>query len=371
MMKILFLIENLWAGGKERRFVQLLTYLNTIKEIYLGIIITEKDIFYDQIKKTNIPIYIIERKTRYDPTLFYKIFQVVNEFKPDVIHSWGIMTTIYSIPSKILFKKPLVGSIIADAEGIFAMPRQKRLLFYLCCLFSDLILSNSEAGLIAYNLKSNRKSRVIYNGIDLGRFFINKNKDEIKKKYGINTPYLIIMVASASKKKNYDLFFDIAKEISLKRKDITFLGIGNGQEFDRLKKKIFNEKIENANLIQARPNIEEIMYASDIGILFSENEGISNSVAEYMACGLPVISTDVSGGTKEIIENCKSGYIFRKEDKELIINKILELIDNKAIRIELGKRGAEIIKDRFSLEFSGMKYLNLYVELINKKSRNG
>ena len=84
------------------------------------LVITEDDIHYEYVHEWDIPIIIIERKgIKKDPRLFYLFYKICKQFKPDLIHSWGIMTTFYSIPSKLFCKVPLISSMIADSEKRF------------------------------------------------------------------------------------------------------------------------------------------------------------------------------------------------------------------------------------------------------------
>jgi len=167
------------------------------------------------------------------------------------------------------------------------------------------------------------------------------------------------MVASANKNKSYDLFLDVAKEISRWRNDVTFIGVGDGTELNRLLARISIEKIPNIQLIGHKNNIEDFVFSSDVGVLFTPSEGISNAIIEYMAMGLPVITTDIQGGSREIIEDSKSGFIM-SNNVEKISEKINMLLNNENMRKQLGNKGRDIIEKKFTIERMGREYLKLY-----------
>ena len=104
---------------------------------------------------------------------------------------------------------------------------------------------------------------------------------------------MVVMVASFSKYKDYDLFVDVAKGIGKIRDDTTFIGIGDGSEWNRIQQRIKDEQINNIVLTGKQKEVERFIAASDIGLLCTYSEGISNSIIEYMSLGKPVISTDI------------------------------------------------------------------------------
>ncbi|HEX2975280.1 MAG TPA: glycosyltransferase, partial [Bacteroidales bacterium] len=180
MIRILFFLESLQGGGKERRSVELIRFLRQQSPDYqIEIVLTEDEIFYKDILQTGVNIRILKRKGfKYDPALFLKFYNVCRKFKPDIIHSWGKMTTFYAIPSKMLCRVPLVSSLIADSTRRYDNLSPYNFLLKTNVRFSDIVLSNSRAGLRAYRIRDG-KARVIYNGADLSRFGIQVDTEEV------------------------------------------------------------------------------------------------------------------------------------------------------------------------------------------------
>jgi glycosyltransferase involved in cell wall biosynthesis len=358
-LKILFFIDSLYSGGKERRLVELLYHLKRNTDYQMKLVLTESDIHYTYIEELGIQINILKRGTlKKDPSLFYSFYKIVKEFNPDIINTWGKMTTFYAIPAKLLFKKKLYANIISDAKRDYNLLSLDSLFYKINFYFSDLILGNSEAGFRAYNIH-NKKKRLIYNGVRLERFNLDERKLNIRHELKIQTTNLIIMVASTSKYKDYDLFLDVAKQINLTYKDVTFIGVGDGSEYERLKNRIVNEHINNIILTGKRNDVEGLIAVSDIGVLFSNNEGISNSIIEYMALGKPVITTDIHGGSSELIEHEISGFIIEPKINN-ICKIILKLLRDKELMNTLGKKGRHIIENKFTIEKMGNEYINIF-----------
>jgi glycosyltransferase involved in cell wall biosynthesis len=367
-MKILFFLESLYRGGKERRALELIQYLKQECNIEVVLVLTEEEIYYQSVKSLGIPIEIIKRRgIKYDPGLFIKFYRCCKRHKPDIIHAWGKMTAFYSVPASLTRRIPLVSSMISDSKRNFSKFSIDAFFFKIGTLFSDVILSNSISGLLAYDMKTS-KAEVILNGVNIERFQQEHDSQKLRCDLGIATKYMLVMVASFTRYKDYDLFVDTAKEMQKVRSDITFVGVGDGYELNRIQQRIRNEKIENVILTGMRTDVEAIINASDIGLLCTYSEGISNSIIEYMALGKPVISTDVIGGSRELILEGVTGYSVERRP-ELVIEKIMLLLDNLNLRLVMGERGKERIRSRFSVERMGKEFVNLYGKVLAKNMK--
>ncbi len=358
--KILFFINGLVGGGKERRFLEFLHYLKQNTNFKLKVVLTEDEIHYTYVYNLDIPIIILKRSVfRKDPFLFYRFYKIAKEFNPDFIHTWGLMTTFYSVPAKLLLKRPLVSNLIADSNKNYKKWSLSNLFFRIDCIFSDIIISNSKAGLRAYNLNNFEKKITIYNGVRLDRFNLKISKNMILNDIRVDTKFMVIMVASFNNNKDYDLFLEVASLTCRLRDDVTFVGVGGGPNLEKMQNKISKEKIHNVILTGKRSDVEDLVAISDIGVLFTHSEGISNSIIEYMASGKPVITTDILGGSREIIVNNESGFIMER-NADSIAMKIKILLEDDNLRKSMGKKGKQIIEKKFNITLMGKEYLKVY-----------
>lgn len=368
-MKIIFFADSLIAGGQERRMLELIRYLRKHTDYEIALVITENEIFYQYAHELGITIEIIKRsRIKYDPRLFLLFYKFCRRFKPDIIHTWGKMTTFYAIPTKLFYKEvPLVSNLIANSSRNFNVCSLDFYFYAFNTLFADVILSNSNAGLLAYKIKS-KKAKVIRNGVHIDRFKEKYNIIDERKKLNIKTHFMIIMVASFTKSKDYDLFLDIAKIIGQTRNDITFVGVGDGPTWNRIRQRIIDENIGRVILTGDQSIVEPLIAASDIGLLCTFSEGISNSIMECMALGKPVITTDLIGGSKEIVIEGETGFCTSRNPEE-IIGLINLLLKNDEMRVSMGNKGKERINADFSIERMGKEFEITYENALAKKKR--
>jgi glycosyltransferase involved in cell wall biosynthesis len=366
-MRILFFMESLHGGGKERRSVELIRYLKEQPEEYnIELVLTEEEIYYDEIYKAGVRIHILKRKgMKYDPGIVFKFLKICRQFKPDLLHAWGKMATFYAIPSRLICGVPLISSLIADSQRSYGRFSRYALLRAINVTFSDVVLSNSIAGLKEYSIPGT-KGRVIYNGVRLSRFNHGESVSGLRQELGINTRFLVIMVATFSHFKDYDLFVDVAKKTGLGRKDVTFMAVGDGPDFERIKNRIKAEGLSNIVLPGRRKDVEQLVAASDVGLLCTKAEGISNSIIEYMASGKPVIATDIKGGSRELIAEGETGYCVER-DATGTAALVDRLLDDEQLRLSMGNKGRERIRNLFSIERMGQEFLALYRQVAEAK----
>ena len=371
-IRILFFIGSLRAGGKERRLIELLTYLQNSGCYEIFVVLTSKEIHYSQFFTLNIPYQIIVKRWRkYDFTIISELYRISKEFKPDLIHTWGRNQTFYALPPTILLKIPLINSQITSAPPKLNKLSLNYFIDRLNFKYSKINLANSFAGIRAY-APPYEKSRVIYNGINMDRFINLPDPKNTKAKYKIETPYAVIMVASVSPNKDYRLFSEVAQYVTSKRDDISFIGIGWYVEDDPEYKRLIELSKNNRRFILPGniKDVEALVNACTIGVLFSNKavhgEGISNAIMEYMALSKPVIAND-AGGTKEIILHNKNGYLIDGISVPEIGNLVIELIDSEAKRHLFGKFSKDLINHKYSLKSMGKAFEEVYKEVLISK----
>lgn len=360
-MKILFFTDTLDVGGKERRLTELIKALILNKEIEFELVVMSNDIHYKEILDLDIKIHYITRKTKHDISVFYRFFKLCRSYRPDIVHCWDSMTAIYLVPACKLLKIKLINGMVADSPVRQNISNKYYLRARLTFPFSDVIIGNSKAGLRAYKAPD-KKSIVIYNGFAFSRTNNLISSDHIRNEIGVDSGYLVGMVASFSEKKDFPTYYRAAQILLKNRRDITFLAIGNRTDSDESRNLISDQLIGNFRLMGRKSKPESFINAMDICLLSTFTEGISNSIMEYMALGKPVIATD-GGGTKEIVQDGVTGYLVDQSDPGQIASKIEILLNDAGLRMEMGAKGRKRVSELFSIEKMTGKYVDLYFNM--------
>jgi len=365
-MKILFFIDCLTAGGKERRLVELMKALKLREDIEFELAIMSNEIHYQEVFNLNITIHYLIRTTTKDLSIFYKFYKVCKDYKPNIVHCWDSMTAVYSIPACKLLHIKFVNGMVVDApkkQNIFNKHWVRAKLTF---PFSNNIIGNSKAGLAAYNAPFS-KSFCIYNGFNFERTNTIIKSDIIREQLNLNKKYVIGMVATFSKYKDYKTYFSAAQLILSQRNDIIFLAIGKETDSLLSKSLINNQYLEHFRLLGKQSGIESFINAMDICVLSTFTEGISNSILEYMALGKPVIASH-GGGTNEIIEDTHTGFLIKPSNPKELVEKIEILLNDAELRNKMGIAGQERIKKIFTIDSMTDKYINFYEMILTNNS---
>ena len=357
-MKILFFIDILMSGGKERRLTELMKALKQSPDCDFELAVMSNEIHYREVLDLNIPIHYLIRKSKKDVSVTIKLYKLCKEYKPDIIHCWDSMTAVYSFPVCRILNIKLINGMITNAPEKISMTDKKWIRSRLTFPFSDTIIGNSKAGLVAYRAPE-RKSYFIHNGFDFKRIENIISNQIIRQQLNITSRYIIGMVASFSTAKDYKTFFEAAHIILDKRKDVTFIAIGSNTESSDSKNHVRNEYSGYFRLLGKRSGIESYVNTFDIGVLSTFGEGISNSILEYMALGKPVVAT-MGGGTVELVLDNETGFLVRRSDSAELARKIELLLDNAQLRQKMGLAGKERIQNFFNIDNMMKKYIEIY-----------
>jgi glycosyltransferase involved in cell wall biosynthesis len=363
-MKILFLTDTFKAGGKERRLIELMKGLKLNPEVQFEIVIMDEVVHYKELFDLEIKIHYIVRRSKKDISVFYKIYKLCKTYKPDVVHCWDSMTAVYLIPAAKLLRLKFVNGMVADAPQNQNFRNKVWLRGKLTFPFSTIIVGNSKAGLLAYGAPK-RKSVCINNGFNFKRTESLQSPDFVRRELGIQSGFVIGMVASFSVFKDYKTYFTAAQIVLKRRRDVVFLAIGTDTDSVTFKENISNEFKENFRFLGKRTDIEALINAMDICVLSTFTEGISNSILEYMSLGKPVIATD-GGGTNEIVVDQITGFLVTVSDSIELAERIEILLNNESLRRKMGIEGKKRIENNFSINKMVDAFTHTYTKLISK-----
>jgi len=215
------------------------------------------------------------------------------------------------------------------------------------------VTNSSDLKNLAQKASPNQEIDIIYNGINTEEFFpkqITKEKeDEIK----------IVSTSRLIARKGIEYLLKGFLKFNKEYKNSKLVLVGDGDLREELENVVLKEGVTNSvDFLGAifHDKISEIYRDSDVFVLPSLNEGMSNSLLEAIASGLAILSTD-TGGAKELIKDC--GKIIKKENSEDIFNKLKELKENPQ-QLEEMKKNARRKAESMSWERVAEKYKEIY-----------
>ena len=198
---------------------------------------------------------------------------------------------------------------------------------------ADVVLAVSNAlrhEIIATGVKGiSNKTRLSWNAVDVNKFSNDVN-DSFKKEYRLEDKPIVLFVGNLIKRKNVDSILEAKKIAS---SDYYLVIVGDGPLFKKLKKKVEEENIRDVIFTGARNDVDNIIPSCDVLILPSFSESFGLVLIEALACGKPVIGSNVGGITEIITDDV--GLLVDPNKISSIARAIDKLINDNDFRYML------------------------------------
>lgn len=205
-----------------------------------------------------------------------------------------------------------------------------------------------------------KKLVTIQNGIDIAKYSMGALRSDDTHKP------VIISVGRLDKMKNYIRAIDACA--LLKDLDFEYIILGGGSEYNTLKQHIGKKRLENkVKLLGFQSDVPRYLSQSDIFLLPSIWEGFGLSMVEAMACGLPVVVSNVPGVREIVGNNIKCGFLVDPHDVADIAEKLRCLIISRKLRREIGRYN-ELYARRFSIDITAEGYHKLYKRIVEENA---
>lgn len=299
--------------------------------------------------------------------ILFNIIYSMSKFREmDIIHvQWPIPNGLGALFLKKLHGIPYINTI--HGEEIHISKRYHMILpLRLLVRNSSKTITNStttrkfclEAGLDA------EKIQVIPFGVDtkfFQQFKFKKEKDT----------YQILSVGYLIERKGFEYLIRAIPDVLKKHKNVKLKIIGSGPLESKLKSLINDLNLGNEVEIIKNVSDEELLNFynySDLFVLPSivdvqgNTEGLGVVLLEAMACGVPVIASNV-GGITDIITNNDTGLLFNEKDSREIAQRIIYAFENETKMHEISEKGLNVVKTKFSLQKVAKSYIKCYRSL--------
>jgi glycosyltransferase involved in cell wall biosynthesis len=198
--------------------------------------------------------------------------------------------------------------------------------------------------------------QTIYNGLEFSQ------ESSVHRSRAIESVITVICVGRLVKLKNVDLVIDAVAELA-ENFPIKLRILGEGPELDSLQQ---HAKKAGPGVIRfegVQGNVDQWLADSDVFVQFSSTEGLSRSVLEAVATGLPVVVSDV-GGNREMVQDNFNGFLVSSNDLAGLKHSLKKLFASRELRERFGQAGVAIARRTFSRETCNNAYVELYEQLI-------
>jgi glycosyltransferase involved in cell wall biosynthesis len=287
-----------------------------------------------------------------------------------ILHTYGFYPNVFAIPPARLAGIPVIVGSIRDIGDIWTFWQHK--VQKQCLRVADHIVVNAEAikrDLLQRGYDPKRLS-VIPNGIDCERFRLPGNGQAVRREWNIAPGAPVVgVLARLMRIKGQEVFLRAAALIASKDPHVRFVIVGGNKidhaYEDELKRLAGRLGLGDRVLFTGfRTDVPDLLAAMSVVVSPSLGlEGLSNSLLESMAAGVPVVATRV-GGSPEIVEDGVTGLLVSPGDSVALAAAMFRLLHDKTTATRLGQSARQRVFSRYSLEQAVTSTERLYGELL-------
>src|SRR2546426_4188752 len=331
-IRVLQFITLFAIGGTERQVVNLVRGLDPSRfDLQMGCL-KRWGPFLKEVEARRVPVSEYRVNSLSPHRSFRKQLRLggyLRKQRIQVVHTYDLYPNVFAIPAARASGVPVIVASIGET-GDLSTPMQRWVQRVICRL-ADTVVVNAEAiraRLIADGYHP-KQLVVIHNGIDLSRFQPNGSAGQLRHELGLppGAP-LVAVLSRLIKLKGIEYFLEAAALVASRVPEARFLVIGDaqlGEEAYRQELECYADRLglgQRLVFTGFRLDAPEILSELAVSVLPSLTEGLSNTLLESMAAGIPVVATSV-GGNPEAVEDGLVGLLLPPRDPGALAQAIL------------------------------------------------
>lgn len=367
-VRVLLVIPTLDQSGAEKQLTLLATGLPRDEFEVQVVALTRGGVYEADLADAGIPLAILGKRWKFDPFALRKLARIVRECRPEIVHTW-------------LFAANSYGRMVAGGRGgppVIVSERcvdtwksgwQLKVDRWLIPRTARLV-GNSQSVAAFYREQQfpADRIRVVPNGIELPSVaeYSRAERDRLRAELcGIPAEAKVLGFVGrlARQKRIGDLLWMMLLLESL-RQDVHLVIAGGGPERESLEQKARDLHLESqVHFLGHRQDVSSLLPLFDLFCLPSDFEGMSNSVMEAMAGGLPVLASDIAPN-RELVVDGRTGHLIPVGDHAQFARATLPLLENPDLARQMGTAGRERMKTEFGVSKMVEGYAAIYREVV-------
>jgi glycosyltransferase involved in cell wall biosynthesis len=371
-LRVLFAITSMPVGGAETLLVNLCRRFNPERVVPEVCCLKEQGPLGEFLAQ-ELPVHSRLLRNKWDFRVLGRLRKLIRENRIDAVVTVGAGDKMFwGRLAAWLEHLPVICSALHSTGWPDGVGRLNRWLTPVTDTFIA-VAENHGRFLVEQEHFPAAKIRVIPNGIDTQRFKPMPDWGRaVRGELGIpETAPVTGIVAALRPEKNHELFLRAARIVRNSLPESRFLIIGNGPQRTSLEQLAASlELTECVHFLGDRSDIPQLLSAMDVFALTSRNEANPVSILEALACGVPVVATQV-GSVHETVRDGGTGYLVESDDASQAADRWLDLLMHSGLRLRMGTAGRELVSKKWSLDQMVSGYELLLRDIYSQKCDEG
>lgn len=351
-MKVAIILPMFTTGGAESMAAQLATNLDReqMDVEVVSIYPRQGHVFEKKVEEAGIPVHYLDKNRNKSPRTMIRLWRLLSERKPDIVHC-HLYASFYALPWVLTHRAKMVHTIHIQPDREFT-PLLRAILRFGAKIhkIQPVTISrvNQEIACKLYGCGP-EEYPYVNNPVETQRYW---HEDR-----GRAEDCVYINVSRLDKRKNLSLALRAMPEVLRQIPNARLVLVGNGDTFEELQQEAADLGIQDAVVFAGeQKHPEEFLAKADVYVMPSRKEGLPLSVLEAMACGLPVISTDV-GGMADIVKD--NGVLIEDNDLQALTREMIRFGLDASLREKCGRASQELVK-AFDAKSCARAYSEIY-----------
>ena len=363
-LSIMMIIPRLGGGGAERQLGYLSRGLSDRGHKVTVVTLTDKNI-PPPAWTSKIQLRRLGGRSNYDPRLIYQIYWLIRIIKPDIVQTWNPQTDILGGVAAIcnsclwIIREP-------SCSDFYQLGWKGKIRAHLAAK-ADALVSNSEGGDSYWNSLYPDKHRwIIPNCLPLK--LISQTQSVSRQELGVKAGQKILLyVGRLIRLKRVDIIIAAMKKINSELNTVLFI-CGEGDELENLQAQVDALGLKDWIRFIGRKTPEQVwgmMKSADLFINLSDYEGMPNTVMEAMACGCPLLVSDIPAH-REIVDE-QSGLLVDSDKEKDIEQALSSFLSHQGDETNLARISMAGEKARsWSIKNMVNSYIEVYQRIITE-----
>lgn len=364
-IRVVHLVWTLDIGGLEKMVLELTTRADRDLVQPHVVCLGEPGALAPRFQAAGVPVECLNVQSTGKLGSVVRLVQKLRELRPHVLHTHNPTPHLRGAIAAVLARIPV---LVHTKHGRNYTDQPRTLLAnrLASCLTDRVVPVSDDAADVAARLErvSPEKIHVIRNGVDVAAFSSGRGQGQGQATQGAFTA---IQVGRLNFIKDQRSLLRAARIVVDAEPRFRLDLIGDGPDRAHLQSLCDELRLrEHVQFLGFRDNVRELLAAATVFVLPSISEGISLTLLEAMAAGLPVVATKV-GGNQEVVVANETGLLVPAESPRELAKGILRIIQDPDLARRLGNAGRKRVESCFDIRVVVGQYESLYVSLLEGK----
>ncbi len=370
-MLIVHLTASRFFGGPERQMLELAKALPPeIRSVFVSFAETGLcQAFLEQVRANGFEAIALRHDTPRLVAALRELMKVLRQLRVDVLCCHGYKSNLLGLLATRRLGIPVI-SVVRGWTGECARVRFYETLDRRILRWMDKVVCVSEGQAQKVRRAGIRddKITVIHNAIRPERFD-NPDpvyREQLRQMFPKPPQKIVGAAGRLSPEKGFSVLVDAAAEVVRSDQSVGFVLFGEGALRASLTGQIAAKGLAGRFiLVGFHSDLDRFLPHLDLMVLPSFSEGLPNVALEALAAGVPVVATAV-GGTPEVVEDGRTGYLVLPGDANRLADRILHALSDDAVHQRLSEQGRACVEERFSFVTQSRLYERLLGQLVGK-----